>query len=214
MDIRDGEVASAESLVGGRAKLDVDARNRSWVPSHDVQFYDGDESLAATVAAFLIDGIRLGQPCVVIATPEHRQAIQAQLRAAYADQARLVAGRDALWLDARDMLASFMDGDIPNEQRFQEAIGAALATLTAKRPKVMVRAFGEMVDLLWRDGRMDAAITLEKFWNRLAHRHEFSLLCAYSRETLTTADPLVAVERICKEHTRLLPFLGTPAPRA
>jgi hypothetical protein len=104
-----------------------------------------------------------------------------------------------------------MVNGMPDEQRFQATIGAAIAKLSTKRPNVMVRAFGEMVDLLWRDGKMDAAIQLETLWNRLATKYEFALLCAYARETLTTADPLVAVDRICQVHTRLLPFIGASA---
>jgi hypothetical protein len=209
MDVRNGEVAMPESLAGGRGKPDT--RNRYWTSSHDVQFYDSDETLATTVAGFLVEAIRLGQPIAVIATTEHRKAVQDHLREMGVTPDEM-GGEDALWLDARDALASFMVDGMPDEQRFQATLGATIARLGAKRPNVMVRAFGEMVDLLWRDGKMDAAIELETLWNRLATRHEFALLCAYSRQTLTTGDPLVAVERICRVHTRLLPFIGSPSP--
>ena len=44
----------------------------------------------------------------------------------------------------------------------------------------MLRAYGEMVDLLWRDGHSQAAIELEVLWNKLALSLDFALLCGYS----------------------------------
>src|ERR1051325_6079042 len=51
-----------------------------WATGHDVQFYDGEEFLYETVANFLTDGLRAGQPLVVIATQAHRRGFLDQLR--------------------------------------------------------------------------------------------------------------------------------------
>src|ERR1043166_5358939 len=40
-------------------------------------------------------------------------------------------------------------------------------------------AFGEMVALLWAEGKRDATIRLEEFWNELAEKYTFDLLCGY-----------------------------------
>ena len=37
-----------------------------------------------------------------------------------------------------------------------------------------------MVDLLWKQGKTEAAIRLEVLWNNLADSHVFSLLCGYA----------------------------------
>lgn len=42
-----------------------------------------------------------------------------------------------------------------------------------------VRIFGEMVAVLWAEGKTRTAIRLEELWDELATRHAFSLLCAY-----------------------------------
>ena len=43
-----------------------------------------------------------------------------------------------------------------------------------------IRAYGEIVDVLWKSGQEVAAIRLEMLWNKLAMTHNFSLLCGYS----------------------------------
>ena len=44
----------------------------------------------------------------------------------------------------------------------------------------VIRAYGEMVDVLWKAGQTAAAIQLEMLWNQLAQTHQFALLCGYS----------------------------------
>jgi hypothetical protein len=78
-------------------------------------------------------------------------------------------------------------------------------SLRANRRYVMIRAHGEMVDILWREGKANAAIELEKLWNALAARHSFSLLCTYSRQTLANVSEVDGVDLICGCHARVLP---------
>ena len=50
------------------------------VPGHDVQFYDSEDFLVREVARFLAEGIRAGQPLIIVATQAHRR----QFASAYA----------------------------------------------------------------------------------------------------------------------------------
>src|ERR1051325_2281152 len=77
---------------------------RAWATGHDVQFYDGEEFLASRVAAFLLDGIREGQPIIVIATEPHRRAFVNALTAMGADADAVLHHADRVWLDARETL--------------------------------------------------------------------------------------------------------------
>ena len=67
---------------------------------HAVQFYKSRTSLARTVADFLCEGFPAGQPGLVIATPEHREAILLELRARHIDVDTLRTTEDLLLLDA------------------------------------------------------------------------------------------------------------------
>jgi hypothetical protein len=53
----------------------------------------------------------------------------------------------------------------PDEERFSRLVNRLLARATAKnRP---VRAFGEMVALLWGSGNVEATLPLEHLWNKI-----------------------------------------------
>lgn len=47
-----------------------------------------------------------------------------------------------------------------------------------------VRAYGEMVALLWDEGNATGALRLEELWDELQRETEFSLLCAYPEDAL------------------------------
>jgi hypothetical protein len=67
-----------------------------------------------------------------------------------------------------------------------------------------VRAYGEMVDILWQRGDKAAALRLEEFWNEIARLQTFSLLCAYAIDPLH-GDTYAGLESICRCHTHLIP---------
>lgn len=147
---------------------------------HAVQFYGSDEGLCSAVAAFLSDGLVSAQPAIVIATYAHRKAIKALLAARPIDIEKAQRIGDLIMLDARDTLATFMVDDEPDPQLFNEHFGDLIATTLQNHPGTIVRAYGEMVDLLWQEGRTVAATRLEILWNQLAVTHSFALVCGYS----------------------------------
>ena len=144
--------------------------------THAVQFYEGEEYLYETVARFLASGLKAGDRLLVIATKAHREAFIEKLRPLGADAA-IASGLITLH-DARQTLAKFMVGDMPDAV-FSDAIDRLMVHAQAGDSHARVRAYGEMVDLLWRDGNARAAIRLEELWNDASARHSFSLLCAY-----------------------------------
>jgi len=146
---------------------------------HAVRFYENQESLVRIVAEFLGEGLVLGQSALVIGTPEHNAGIVRELRARHFDIDAMVADGDLLQLDARAMMAEFMVDGLPDGDRFRSVAGAALAQL-GKGKNPSTRAYGEMVDVLWKEGRTVAAVRLEMLWNQLAMQHDFKLLCGYA----------------------------------
>lgn len=176
---------------------------KAWQASHDVQFYDDDAYLASSVAKFLAAGIKSAQPAIVIATPAHTRGIKAELRALGIDIDGLRAF-DMVWLDAHDTLSAFMEGGHPNRELFYATVGNVFERVTNARRYVTVRAYGEMVNLLWREGKGQQAIELEELWNELASRYSFALLCAYATDSLDPAD-MAGIERICSVHSAVLP---------
>jgi hypothetical protein len=179
---------------------------RAVVSGHDVQLYESEDFLISTVGDYLADGLHLGQPLVVIATAAHRRGIQDRMRLLGVDPDELVEGRDAVWLDAAMVMDAFMEGGRPSAELFAATVGSVLQRLTANRPYVVVRAFGEMVDLLWRTGKAEHALTLEAMWNDLARVYRFALLCTYARSTLEVDADAELLRKLEEQHARVLPF--------
>jgi hypothetical protein len=168
---------------------------------HAVQFYRDDLRLCLSVADFLADGIGAHQPLVVIATREHRELICTELALRRFSVEGLVADKQLLLLDARKTLNRFFFGGKLDTFAFRETIGHAIAMVCGARTDCTVRAYGEMVDVLWREGKCQEAIELEILWNDLAKSHAFSLLCGYAmgnfyKETDRRAD-------VCALHTHV-----------
>jgi hypothetical protein len=174
---------------------------------HAVRFYDNEVSLCRIVSSFLREGLSLGQPALVIATPEHARGIIAELRAREVDVNALQASDALVVLDAAETMATFMVDGVPHREKFQQAAKEALDRACRGRADCVVRAYGEMVDVLWRQGRDIAAIQLEILWNQLARSHEFSLLCGYAMGSFYKD---ASVQDVCRQHTHLVSADGTP----
>jgi len=181
-----------------------DLTSHPWASGHDVRFYEDDAYLCTAVSAFLADGIRSTQPIIVIATAAHRREFAAQLRLKGLNVDALHPG-DSIWLDAHETLSAFMEGPMPNADLFMATVGNVFEKALANRRYLVVRAYGEMVDMLWRQGKSEGAIALENLWNDLARRYAFSLLCAYSKESMLAHSPEGGIDRICACHSRVLP---------
>ena len=174
---------------------------------HAVRFYENDESLCHIVADFVGDGLAARQPSVVVAVPRHRELITDQLRALSFDTDRLQEQGDLTLLDAEQTLATFMKRGVPDRAAFFTNVGSVLDKAVRGRDNVMVRAYGEMVDWLWKNDETDAAIRLEVLWNELANARRFSLLCGYSMGSFYKHG---AYEDICGQHTHVISADGQP----
>jgi hypothetical protein len=168
-----------------------------------VQFYGSDDSLYATVAGFVGEGLVAGQPAILIATQAHRDGIAAALerRNINVDRARRLG--DLVALDAIEMLDMFLVAGMPNVALFEQHVGGIVEqTLKDRVPNTLVRAYGEMVDVLWKGGRTEAAMSLEQLWNRLAATHPLALLCGYSMGNFYRR--IDQFQQVCAQHSHVL----------
>ena len=174
---------------------------------HAVRFYEDEESLYRIVADFVGEGLTEGQPAIVIATPVHREEISRGLQAMSFDVGRLQAKGELVMLDAEETLSTFMKDGFPDPVAFRRSVGGVLDGAVAGRPKGTVRAYGEMVDCLWKNEATSAAIRLEVLWNQLAKSSNFSLLCGYCMGNFYKHG---AYEDICSHHTHVMSGAGKP----
>jgi hypothetical protein len=168
---------------------------------HAVRFYEDAQSLSRMVATFVAEGLIDQQPAIIIATTEHRDAIVDKLNAMAFSLDQLQRNNDLIILDARETLALFMVDGMPNAEMFEAAMLPVIDKACRERKDCVIRAYGEMVDVLWKDGMEAAAVRLEMLWNQLANTRKFSLLCGYSMGSFYKA---AAFDAICHQHTHLL----------
>jgi hypothetical protein len=171
-------------------------------PKHFVRFYEDDDALVKEVAQFISSGFLAGHGGIVIATEPHRQAIERRLLASGCEMAAARETRQYVALDAAETLSRFMVDGWPDETRFREVVGGVVAA--AEERHAWVRAFGEMVALLWTEGKQDAAVQLERLWTRLCEAHPLSLFCAYPLQPFQQDNSSASFVDICAEHSQVL----------
>lgn len=170
---------------------------------HIVHTYQDPAVLAESVAEYLAAGLRAGEAAMVIARPQHRRKFIRALAHHGVDAQACIAEGQLRMLDAEETLARFMADGAPEWKRFQQAIGALIAEARLSYGKV--RAYGEMVDVLWQQGSRDAAIRLDEYWNELGKLQTFSLFCAYLMDPLDSKSYDGSMQCVCKVHSHLIP---------
>ncbi|MEJ7765518.1 MAG: MEDS domain-containing protein [Acidimicrobiales bacterium] len=166
---------------------------------HVVQLYDCDAELVDSVSDYLGEALRAHEVAVVVATPEHRRDFEAAL---VEDGFDLVAAcREGRYvaLDAAATMARFVFDGRVDPLLFDSVVGRLMRTASAAGHPV--RAYGEMVALLWDGGHVNAAIELETLWNELGSVLPFSLLCAYPSHD---AERRLELDAICHLHSSVL----------
>jgi hypothetical protein len=171
---------------------------------HFVQFYRTDDYLIECLAGYVAKAMWAGERALVIATPEHRVALEARLRVKNVDVASNTVSGKFVALDAQEMLSRFIVGGKPDPEAFRKVVGEAVRLLT--EDGTQLRAFGEMVAILWAADNREGAIELEKLWNELARDYAFTLFCAYPADCVSSKDGRPGMEHICSSHSCVIPF--------
>ena len=184
----------------------MDAPQANWSQkenSHFVQFYEDDSFLIESVGAFFAAGLHTREGALVIATGEHREALEEKLAAQKIDVKAMCERGHYVALDAAESLSRFMVNGLPDEALFKEFAVSLLAPF--ERMHRPVRVFGEMVALLWAEGNKAATLRLEELWNQLGRKHQFSLFCAYPMRNFCGAEHGEILDQICCEHATVIP---------
>jgi hypothetical protein len=169
---------------------------------HGVQIYTDVSELTASVSSFLAGGFQVEEPGIVVATAEHLSLFMAALGELGWDGPRLERAGLLAVADAEETLATIMgDRELPSAAAFDQVVGAMLDRFPGKRARV----FGEMVDVLSRDARREAAIALEELWNDLALHRDFTLLCGYGLDVFDREAQAGTLPHVCRTHSHVLP---------
>jgi hypothetical protein len=176
------------------------------VNRHFAQLHRDPQALTDAVTLYLETGLRRGNGVIVIATPSHIDLFLARLREHDIDPGRFLKNGQLELHDAELTLNKFMCNDVPIWEEFRRAIGAVFDRVQAFG-RGTTRAYGEMVNVLWQEGKQGAAIALEDYWNELARLYPFSLFCSYMLDVHHDHAYSGPIEEIGRTHSEIL---GTP----
>ncbi len=169
---------------------------------HIARFYDDDLDLSESVVEYLLGALEAGGVAVMLATAPHRAALEMGL--ASGGIAVALACRDGkiIALDAEETMGRFLVGYAPRPGVFRAVVGDHVRRAVSSGGPVHV--YGEMVDLLWRAGQVNAVVQLERLWVDLGRELPFSLFCAYHNEPLVGDDHAGVLSEIHRLHTAVL----------
>lgn len=169
--------------------------------NHFVQIYNEEDAFLDTLEGFVSGGLLSGDGVITIATGDHSRRLDQRLLCHGIDPNEERELGNYITLDAQETLDKFILEGMPDKAKFQETIGEVLKE--ARRHNPRIRAFGEMVAILWAEGKDAATIQLESLWHDLCHEKDFSLFCAYPKKVFAeSAD--YAVQNICDTHSRVI----------
>lgn len=175
---------------------------------HGVQFYSADKFLIEELSRYVSHALHAGDAAVVVATKGHREGLIQRLTADGVEVGTPIEQGRFIALDAAQTLSTFMVEGWPDQQRFADVVGgvidkAVVASNRGTNPRVAI--YGEMVALLWDQGKAEAAIRLEQLWNGLARSKSFSLFCAYPISSFSHERDLDLLMKVCGEHSAVIP---------
>ena len=152
---------------------------------------------------FVAGGLVAGDAVIIMGTPVHLVSLEARLAKRGINLFEALAADQYIALEAEKALSKFMRNGWPKEYLFRKLVTMLLGR--AKAGGRSVRAFGEMVAILWAQGNNGATIQLEHMWHRLCHEEMFSLFCAYPKSGFTQ-DESISIKEICDTHSRIVPI--------
>jgi hypothetical protein len=178
---------------------------------HVLQVYEKEQTHLDAMEGFVSAGLRDGDGVIVIATPEHLAALEKRLERhpphgfnleSLKRQDRYIA------MEAAETLGRFRDADgWPDPGLFEPLIKSLLQRAGAEKNGERtrsVRAYGEMVALMWVQEQRDATVRLEQMWHEISDSQDFALFCAYPKIGFTQ-DAVSWIRDICSNHTKVIP---------
>ena len=181
------------------------ADSTSLIPNrgHAVQFYETDQALINALCQQLAPSLVAGDTALLVATESHLKGLELTLASRGFDISAARASHRYIELDAADTLQKLMVQGWPDPNRFNAVVGQLISRAKALSDQRRVLVYGEMVALLWQEGRHEATLRLEQIWNDYLERHAFFLICGYPLDMFSRAAHRQMFFNICGEHTHV-----------
>jgi DNA-binding NarL/FixJ family response regulator len=170
---------------------------------HAVQFPANDDARLDELSRFAATALRRGDVAVAVGGPEMLSGVTSRLRDARLDLAS-IGGRFQT-VDAEALLSEIMPGEademsisdiVDRLERARAAAGGESAGLVV---------FGELADLLIRDGNIRGGLALERAWHSHPGTSRIHTLCSYNRASLEGNGRREVFDHVCAAHLAVSP---------
>lgn len=172
---------------------------------HIVHFFDTDElSLLHHLGRFVAEGLEAGEPVVVLTDRRRRERLLLDLDTLGTEPDIGKEDGRLVMLDSEQVLSRIEHAGRVDAERFHAVVGRTMREVISRSRSRRVRVYGDLVGLLWQQGRQAAAVELERNWNALQAQLPFDLFCGYPIDLLgddfhpSKIDPLIC------QHSRVL----------
>lgn len=173
---------------------------------HFARLYQDPISLINALEVYIGTGLERGEAAIVLAVRHHREQLQRRLEQRGMNCQSLAASGQLAFLDAHAALEQIMHAGPgrPDRETFDALIRPAIRRGLSQFGRL--RAYGELVNVLWQHADRPAAHTLEQWWNGLIDEYRFSLLCAYRANVFDNNHGMqAALEQVCQTHSHFIP---------
>lgn len=165
---------------------------------HIVQLYRDQDFLNRAVCRFAGAGLANGEGVILVSTPSHWNGFHAQLEAENVDVRAAQKRGQLTVVDATELLPRFMRDAMPDPAIFPGVFGNVVSEARARGGYAKVRVWGEMVNVLWERGDVDASMNLEDQFDQLIKKRDIAVFCSFLMDNFND-----------DVHARMLPRLGT-----
>ena len=172
---------------------------------HIVQLYQDQEFLNRAVCRYARAGLANGEGVMLFPTLTHWNAFRPRLEAegvdvhAAQERGQLTVG------DADEILPRLMRGAMPDPPVFRRVFADVVAQARAGGRYQKVRAWGEMVNILWERGDIAASMNLEDLFDQLNKIVDIVMFCSFLMDNFDGNVHEAMLPRLGMNHSHLIP---------
>ena len=172
---------------------------------HIVQLYQDQEFLKGAVCRYIGAGLANGEGVILFSTLTHWDAFRSRLEAEAVDVHAAQQRGQLTMFDADELLARFMHGAMPDPPTFNGVVGNIIGQAHAGGSYQNLRAWGEMVNVLWERGDVSGSMNLEDLFDQLNKIVDIVMFCSFLMDNFNGDVHEAMLPRLGMNHSHLIP---------
>lgn len=171
---------------------------------HIVQLYQDTDFYGEAISVFAAEGLARGESVILVATLPNWENISGRLERKGFRIPDLFDRGQLTFLNADDMLPRFMRSGLPDGKIFKPLAHETIQKARRGGMYPRVRWWGEMVNVLYVDGDIEASNALEHVFDEIAHEATIPVFCSFLMDKY---DPHIyehAFGNVCNTHSHVV----------